>query len=192
MYLTFSEQNLFKSQTNVYKNFRFLNDKDLNEMFNHSKSYNKNKLSNVMFHDLDTWIPNDILLRNDKIYAHSGIEVRVPFLDKKIIENYLMINEFNKYGLFFNYKHMITNEFKELQSINKTKLGFGSPFTSWLRNEIYDYAKSILSKDYYNSSELLNLNNCQILLDTHKKKYFDPYLLWNLINIQIFLREYKL
>tara|TARA_B100001057_G_scaffold496374_1_gene597700 strand:+ start:6315 stop:8099 length:1785 start_codon:yes stop_codon:yes gene_type:complete len=192
MYLTFSEQNLFKSQANVYKNFRFLNDKDLNEMFNHSKSYNKNKLSNVMFHDLDTWIPNDILLRNDKIYAHSGIEVRVPFLDKKIIENYLMINEFNKYGLFFKYKHMITNEFKELQSISKIKLGFGSPFTSWLRNEIYDYAKSILSKDYYNSSELLNLHNCQNLLDTHKKKYFDPYLLWNLINIQIFLKEYRL
>tara|TARA_B100000989_G_scaffold118173_1_gene86969 strand:- start:1277 stop:3061 length:1785 start_codon:yes stop_codon:yes gene_type:complete len=192
MYLTFSEQNLFKSQTNVYKNFRFLNDKDLNELLNHSKSYNKNKLSNVMFHDLDTWIPNDILLRNDKIYAHSGIEVRVPFLDKKIIEKYLMINEFNKYGLFFNYKHMITNEFKELQSISKIKLGFGSPFTSWLRKEIYDYAKSILSKDYYDSSELLNLNNCQNLLDAHKKKYFDPYLLWNLINLQIFLREYRL
>ena len=87
---------------------------------------------------------------------------------------------------------MITNEFKELQSISKIKLGFGSPFTSWLRKEIYDYAKSILSKDYYDSSELLNLNNCQNLLDAHKKKYFDPYLLWNLINLQIFLREYRL
>ena len=50
-----------------------------------------------MFHDLDTWIPNDILLRNDKIYADSGIEVRVPFLDQKIIEDYLMIDGYKKY-----------------------------------------------------------------------------------------------
>ena len=46
-----------------------------------------------MFHDLDTWVPNDILNRNDKIYGDSGIEVRVPFLDF-IIENYLMVNDF--------------------------------------------------------------------------------------------------
>ena len=192
MYLSFSEQNLFESQKNVYKNFRYLKFRDLNGMLNHSKSFDKNKLSNVMFHDLDTWIPNDILLRNDKIYAHSGIEVRVPFLDKQIIENYLMIKEFHKYGPFFNYKHMIIKEFKELQTINKVKLGFNSPFASWLRNQIFEYAKSILSKDYYDSSKILNINNCQNLLNLHKKKYFDPHLIWNLINIQIFLREFRL
>ena len=27
-----------------------------------------------MYHDLDTWVPNDILLRNDKIYANKGID----------------------------------------------------------------------------------------------------------------------
>ena len=53
-----------------------------------------------MYHDLDTWIQNDVLLRNDKIYANSSIELRVPFLDQKIIENYLMINDYEKYGFF--------------------------------------------------------------------------------------------
>lgn len=192
MYLTFSEQNLFKSQKQVYKNFKLLNSKDLNLILNHSINQKRNRLSNVMYHDLDTWIPNDILLRNDKIYANSGIEVRVPFLDKKIIENYLMIDEFNKYGFFFNYKHMLTKEFKELKKINKIKLGFNAPFASWLRNDLFDYAKLILSKDYYDSSSILDFENCQNLLKTHKSSYYDPHLIWNLINIQIFLRKFRI
>ena len=60
-----------------------------------------------MFHDLDTWVPNDILNKNDKIYGDSGIEVRVPFLDKSIIENYLMVNDFKKYGFFFENKNLL-------------------------------------------------------------------------------------
>ena len=60
----------------------------LNRQMNHSLNFdNSPKLSNVMLHDLDTWVPNDILNRNDKIYGDSGIELRVPFLDKNLIEN---------------------------------------------------------------------------------------------------------
>ena len=29
------------------------------------------------------------------------------------------------------------------------------------------------------------------LLKVHKEKYYDPYLIWNLISLQIFLRKYK-
>ena len=59
-----------------------------------------------MYHDLDTWVTNDILLRNDKIYANKGIEVRVPFLDQNIIEKFLMVSDHKKFGLFFNDKNL--------------------------------------------------------------------------------------
>ena len=71
-----------------------------------------------MFHDLDTWVPNDILIRNDKIYANRGIEARVPFLDKNIIENYLMINDFKKYGLFLKSKNIFKlKNYKDLSKL---------------------------------------------------------------------------
>ena len=114
MFLSFSEQNLFKSQSKVYKNFQFIDDKQFNKNLNHSSDLDpKTKLSYVMYHDLDTWIQNDVLLRNDKIYANSSIELRVPFLDQKIIENYLMINDYEKYGFFLKYKNLIIKNFKE-------------------------------------------------------------------------------
>ena len=58
---------------------------------------------------------------------------------------------------------------------NKKKLGFNSPFAGWLKNELYDFAKQILSKNYYNSEHFIDLEECQKLLKTHKEKYEDPF-----------------
>ena len=114
LYLSFSEQNLFKSSKKIYKNFKYLKNKDLDKTLNHTLNINNYPcLSNVMFHDLDTWVPNDILNRNDKIYGNNGIEVRVPFLDKKIIEDYLMIKDSIKYGPFFKSKNLLIRNYKD-------------------------------------------------------------------------------
>ena len=193
LYLSFSEQNLLKNTEKVYKNFKYLKNKDLDQIFNHTSNINNYpSLSNVMYHDLDTWVPNDILNRNDKIYGNNGIEARVPFLDKKIIEDYLMLKDSSKYGLFFKSKNILLKNYKDQIKLTvKKKLGFISPFAGWLRNEIYEFGKNVLSKDYYDSSEIIDLDWCQKLLKKHKEEYCDPYLIWNLISLQIFLRKYK-
>ena len=118
LYLSFSEQNIFINAKHAYRNFKLINSKDLDKVLNHTLNIdNKPILSNAMFHDIDTWVPNDILIRNDKIYANRGIEARVPFLDKNIIENYLMINDFKKYGLLFKSKNILTKNYKDLSKL---------------------------------------------------------------------------
>jgi len=194
LYLSFSEQNLFKSQKKIYNNFEFFNEDDLNETLNNSLNINNEpNLSNVMYHDLDTWVVNDILLRNDKIYSNKGIEARVPFLDKDLITNYLMASDLKKYGFFFKSKKILKNSYnKELKYTLKKKSGFNTPFAGWLREGLFEFAKKILSKEYYNSSELINFDECEKLLKKHKKNYYDPFLIWNVINLQIFLRKFKI
>ena len=146
-----------------------------------------------MYHDLDTWVVNDILLRNDKIYSNKGIEARVPFLDKDLITNYLMASDLKKYGFFFKSKKILKNSYnKELKYTLKKKSGFNTPFAGWLREGLFEFAKKILSKEYYNSSELINFDECEKLLKKHKKNYYDPFLIWNVINLQIFLRKFKI
>ena len=193
LFLSFSEQNLFQNARMAYKNFKLIGSSEIRSIFNHSKDIdNKPILSNVMYHDLDTWVPNDILNRNDKIYGDRGIEARVPFLDKKIIENYLMIKDFKKYGIFIKDKNLLLKNFNNIRRLTlKKKSGFNSPFAGWLRNEIYNFARDILSKNYYDSSHIIDLNFCDKLLKNHKEKYSDPYLIWNLISLQIFLRKFN-
>lgn len=191
LFLSFSEQNYFKSQNKIYKNFKFYDEKDLDEVLNHSNNQSIPNLSNVMFHDLDTWIVNDVLLRNDKIYSNKGIELRVPFLDKNLIDRYLMSSDFKKFGFRFRSKYLITKHFRnELKDTLKKKYGFNSPFAGWLRKELFEFANLILSKDYYNSSNIIDLDECKKLINKHKNEYFDPYMIWNLISLQIFLRKY--
>ena len=194
LFLSFSEQNLIKNQKKIYNNFKYIDKDDLKEIFNQSKDFNKNpNLSNIMYHDLDTWVPNDILLRNDKIYANQGIEVRVPFLDKNIIEKFLMMSNYKKFGFFFNSKNFLKKTYKkELNMTLKKKYGFNSPFAGWLRKDIYEFANQVLSKNYYDSSSYINLTECKKLITRHKEEYCDPYLIWNLISLQIFLRKYKI
>ena len=191
MFLSFSEQNMSKNQDNVYRNYQKVNSKDLDKILNHSKLIANNpRLANVMLHEIDTWLQNDILLRNDKIYANSGIEVRVPFLDKNVIEKYLMINEFHKYGLFFKYKNLLKKFFyKETKHSMKSKSGFNSPFASWLRVELFEFANEILDKNYYDSSGILDLEECKNLLKQHKNNYINPFLIWSLISLQVFLKK---
>ncbi len=191
MFLSFSEQNISKNQGLVYRNYQRVNTNDLDQILNHSKSItNDSRLANVMLHEIDTWLQNDILLRNDKIYANSGIEVRVPFLDKNIIEKYLMINEFYKYGLFFKYKNLLRKFFsKETKYSMESKSGFNSPFASWLRVELFQFANEILDENYYDSSSILNLKECKNLLKNHKNNYISPFLIWNLISLQVFLKK---
>ena len=193
LYLSFSEQNIFLNAKNVYKNFKLIKESDLDKILNHTLNIdNQANLSNAMFHDLDTWVPNDILIRNDKIYANEGIEARVPFLDKNIIEDYLMLKDFKKYGLLFKSKNIFIKNYKNLnKQILKKKMGFNSPFATWLRQEIFKFGKDVLSKNYYNSSNIIDLEFCQKLIDKHQKEYCDPYLIWNLISLQIFLRKHK-
>ncbi len=193
LYLSFSEQNIFLNAKNVYKNFKLIKENDLDKILNHTLNLdNQPNLSNAMFHDLDTWVPNDILIRNDKIYANEGIEARVPFLDRNIIEDYLMLKDFKKYGLLFKSKNIFIKNYKNLsKQILKKKMGFNSPFATWLKQEIFKFGKDVLSKNYYNSSNIIDLEFCQKLIDKHQRDYCDPYLIWNLISLQIFLRKHK-
>ena len=104
-----------------------------------------------------------------------------------------MVSDHKKFGLFFNDKNLLKKSYKEeLKMTIKKKLGFNSPFAGWLRKELNEFANVILSKSYYDSSHHINLEGCAKLIKTHKDNYHDPYLIWNLISLQIFLRKFKL
>ena len=68
-----------------------------------------NRLNSISLLDLDTVVPNEYLLRNDKIFANEGIEVRVPLLDQDIINSFLNLNEHIKFGYKFESKSLLKN-----------------------------------------------------------------------------------
>ena len=193
LYLSFSEKNIYKNLCNYYKRTKILGKEDLK--LNHTKNFLlKNRLNHVSFLDIDTIIPNDFLLRNDKIFMNNAKEVRVPFLDVNIIENFLMLNEKKKFGKFFKSKFFLKKIFKsEIHSLLKTKWGLQSPYAKWLKGPLYNFAREVLSKQYYSGSDnYLDFKKIQNLLDKHKNEYHNPALIWSLINLQLFFRKFRI
>ena len=193
MYLSFSEQNIYKNPGEYYINFNYITKNQLN--LNHTNQIHlDDNLNSVSLIDLDTIVPNEYLLRNDKIFMNEGIEVRVPLLDLKIINNFLGLSEFKKYQYLFQNKGLVKKIFKnEINKLVRKKWGLQSPYAKWMKGPLQNFLKEILSEQYYSGSKkFINFENINTLIKIHKEKYFNPDLLWSLVMLQIFLRKFKL
>lgn len=123
----------------------------------------------LQYADMHTWMIYDILLKADRMSMANSLELRVPFLDKKMLELSLKIptkyrasDETTKIAL----RGAAIRELPE-RTANKPKLGFPVPLNDWLRqdkyyNKVKEAFTSDISKKFFVTRELMKL------LDDHK------------------------
>lgn len=142
----------------------------------------------LQYVDIHTWMLYDILLKADRMSMANSLELRVPFLDKKVLELALQIP--TRYRVDQNVTKIALRgaALKQLpaRTANKKKLGFPVPLNDWLREEpYYQRVKKAFESEtagqFFQQTEILKL------LDEHKngkngnmKKIWSIYsfLLW--------------
>ena len=104
------------------------------------------KFQRVSLFDLDHYLPDDLLYKVDIASMANGLEVRLPFLDHRLVEFALNLptglkikNNHQKYLL---KKYLSTYLKPEL--INRKKWGFSAPIKNWLSDELKEYAAQML------------------------------------------------
>ena len=121
-----------------------------------------------MYIDMHFWLPQDILLKADKMTMANSIELRVPLLDsalfayaKQIPTKYLVKDKQTKY-LFRDIAHeKIPAEWSK-----RRKLGF--PVPKWIREEkYYKLVKEMFNKPYVD--EFFDREHINNLLTEHYK-----------------------
>ncbi len=107
----------------------------------------KNTLEAMLYIDTKTWLPDDLLIKADKMTMANSIELRVPLLDHKVLEFAaslppdFKINGFtSKYILKKVLSRKIPREIRD-----RKKAGFPVPYESWLRNDLRDVVRSVLT-----------------------------------------------
>ncbi len=193
LYLSFSEKNIFKDLDKYFINYKEITAEELEQNHTTDEAL-KNNLNSICYLDLDTVVPNDYLLRNDKIFMNEAIEVRVPLLDVNIINKFLMMNQYRKFNYSLESKGLLKKIFKnDIHKLTKKKLGLQSPYAKWMKQPLQKFLKEILSKEYYiNSNNYLNFNEINKMIQKHQDEYYNPHLLWSLVMLQIFLKKFKL
>jgi asparagine synthase (glutamine-hydrolysing) len=105
-----------------------------------------NTLDAMLYIDTKTWLPDELLIKADKMTMANSVELRVPFLDHKVLEfaaslpSSFKLRDFTtKYILKKTLAHKIPKEIR-----NRKKTGFPVPYESWLRKELKDLVWDVL------------------------------------------------
>jgi asparagine synthase (glutamine-hydrolysing) len=104
------------------------------------------ELNKMLSLDQQTWLPDDLLVKADKMTMAASIELRVPFLDHQVVElagrlpiSMKLRGSVNKYLL----KRLMRDRLPS-SILNARKRGFPVPMTQWLRGDLYESAQSWL------------------------------------------------
>ena len=154
------------------------------------KNMNFNEL--MMFHDLNNYLTNDILVKTDRASMHNGLEVRLPFLDIDLVSyNYSFL--FEKNYTLSNSKSLfkkILQKYLPENLISSQKIGFGAPVDHLIKSDLKNWATDLLSKEKLNKNGIQNTEVIQKKLTEHlsgKKNHRDA--VWNLIVFQNWMAE---
>lgn len=112
---------------------------------------NKDELTKKQYLDLHLWLVGDILLKADKMSMAHSLELRVPFLDKKVMEvaakipsKFRISEKDTKYAFRLAAAKAMPQE-----AAKRKKIGFRVPIRNWMKEEKY-YLKI---KNYFESDE---------------------------------------
>lgn len=150
----------------------------------------KDEITQMMYINLNFWLPRDILLKADKMSMANSIELRVPLLDKevwnlasKIPTKYLIKNNETKKV----FRDVAIKKIPE-EWAKRKKLGFPVPFSMWIREDkYYKKVKQIFNEEFV--SEFFEKEKINKLLDDHYNKLINNGR--KLYTIYVFLIWYK-
>jgi len=128
-------------------------------------------VTTMQYVDVYTWLRGDILVKADRMSMAHSLELRVPFLDKEVFEVAATVpvdlklpprSTDTKFAMRRALEGVVPPAI-----VNRTKLGFPTPTRVWLKGEMYEWARDILTRS--GAGELLNLSYARDLLDAHRR-----------------------
>ncbi|MGH3908481.1 MAG: asparagine synthase (glutamine-hydrolyzing) [Pseudonocardiaceae bacterium] len=118
--------------------------------------------------DLFTWLRGDILVKADKMTMANSLELRVPFLDPEVFRVASTVPLEEKVTRETT-KHALRRGLRDIvpaHVLNRRKLGFPVPIRHWLRDDLHDWARSIVKES--GTAEFLDLGAVHRMLDEHR------------------------
>lgn len=158
----------------------------------YDKVRDQDQVTQMQYIDLHLWMTGDILLKADKMSMAHSLELRVPFLDRKVMELAEQIpvkdrvtETETKYAM-----RLAALQACPLQTAKKKKLGFPVPIRVWLKEDKYynivkDKFTSPQSAQFFHTDKLVQL------LDDHRAgKYDYSRKIWTVFSFLVWYDVY--
>lgn len=143
--------------------------------------------------DLETQLPDDLLLLTDKMSMAVSLECRVPLLDHELVELGARIPEGTKVK-GGQLKHVMKAALKDIlpeDILHRKKRGFGTPMGAWLKRDLLSVMSDLLSRESVERRGLFNHAVIEQLIADHQNNRLDGTdQLLALMNLELWSRMY--
>ncbi len=137
-------------------------------------------LNRLLYVDLKSWLPNTYLEKTDKASMAASLEVRLPFLDHRLVEFAFRIPPGQKIRTW-NTKIVLKEALKDVlprHVLKKRKHGFSVPTDQWFRGHLAGYLRDNLTSSRARNRGYFDPRAVDTLIGEHAsgKKNWDAQL----------------
>jgi len=145
--------------------------------------------------DQKTYLPDDILVKVDRMSMQNSLEVRPPFLDHKVTEfmnrcppRLKMHDGIGKILL----KHLMRDRLPS-EILTRRKIGFGVPIKHWFRGSMKSFSDEMLLSSSSRTRSFLDQATLRGILKSHSWNMRDfSRRIWSLLVLEQWCRSYRI
>ena len=149
-------------------------------------------LNQMLYADTKTWLPDDLLVKADKITMANSLELRVPLLDHEVLEfaaslpaHYKVQGRETKRALKAAFAKVLPEEI-----LTRKKAGFPVPFDSWLRGELNGRVRDVLLSNRARQRGFFQPRAVERLLASHREGQDLPKEVFSMLALEYWHEQF--
>jgi asparagine synthase (glutamine-hydrolysing) len=150
-------------------------------------------LNRMLYVDAKIWLPDDLLNKADKMTMANGIELRVPFLDHKLVEFAATLPEARKLD-GRNGKALLRQSMEGVLPdaiLHRPKKGFPVPLSPWLRGPVQQFTRDHLLASNSACSTFADQKVIAQMIDEHGSGRADrSQEIWTLLILEFWHKQF--
>jgi len=185
------KKKLFSSQTINEIGSGYSTSKYFQQFASECKS--TDELNKMLYIDMNMYMVEQLLVLSDRMSMANSLEMRVPFLDHLLVENFGRVEPSMKLrGLCKKYLlKKVAERYFPKKFIYRKKMGFSSPIVLWLRNDLKNYMLRILNRKSIEKTGILNADTVEQYAKEHiSSKHNHDTKLWSIMMFMIWYDKY--
>jgi asparagine synthase (glutamine-hydrolysing) len=145
----------------------------------------------MLYADTRSFLPDDCLFKVDRMSMAHGLEVRVPFLDRELVEFAARLPfDYKIRGL--TSKYILKKAFSTYlpkKVLKQRKQGFTIPISAWLRGDLGELAKKVLFSSQCTSRNYFEGSYVKWMFKEHQSGSQElGHRIWSLVVFEVWAR----